>query len=234
MQVVQAQHSADGETTKLLLELQDGLTVESVIMHYDTSGAGLLESGCAHLVVQRLLLDAACSWFPHPTLPCHSSAPFTGVTDAGRGDSDADSCMTAGGSRATLCVSSEVGCQMGCTFCATGTMGLKVAVALCPEMVRCSLMRVSSLLQTSPYSELQRSLMQGDLTSGEIIEQLVHARALTPIRNVVFMGMGVSVVDLLCPWQALVTAHPLCDSLLTPFWHSLCFGPVMPSHSPTN
>ena len=26
--------------------------------------------------------------------------------------------------RATLCVSSQVGCKMGCTFCATGTMGL--------------------------------------------------------------------------------------------------------------
>ena len=26
--------------------------------------------------------------------------------------------------RATLCLSSQVGCSMGCTFCATGTMGL--------------------------------------------------------------------------------------------------------------
>lgn len=48
------------------------------------------------------------------------------VTDMGRGGSDADSCVTSGGCRATLCVSSEVGCQMGCHFCATGTMGLKV------------------------------------------------------------------------------------------------------------
>lgn len=30
----------------------------------------------------------------------------------------------------------------------------------------------------------------GDLTSGEIIEQLVHANMITKIRNVVFMGMG--------------------------------------------
>eukprot|EP01018_Ginkgo_biloba_P002994 Gb_20216 [translate_table: standard] len=30
-----------------------------------------------------------------------------------------------GGPRATLCVSSQVGCKMGCTFCATGTMGFK-------------------------------------------------------------------------------------------------------------
>ena len=29
-----------------------------------------------------------------------------------------------GGKRSTLCVSSQVGCAMGCTFCATGTMGM--------------------------------------------------------------------------------------------------------------
>lgn len=34
-----------------------------------------------------------------------------------------------GGPRATLCVSSQVGCKMGCTFCATGTMGLLVSAA---------------------------------------------------------------------------------------------------------
>ena len=45
-----------------------------------------------------------------------------------------------GGSRASLCVSSQVGCAMGCTFCATGTMGIR-----------------------------------GNLTSGEILEQIVHA-----------------------------------------------------------
>ena len=57
--------------------------------------------------------------------------------------------------RATLCISSQVGCAMGCTFCSTGTMGLL-----------------------------------GDLTAGEIVEQMVHARSVMTIRNVVFMGMG--------------------------------------------
>ena len=71
-------------------------------------------------------------------------------------DDSSDGASTAatehGNKRATLCVSSQVGCAMGCTFCATGTMGLLA-----------------------------------DLTSAEIVEQLVHARAQTPIRNVVFM-----------------------------------------------
>lgn len=56
---------------------------------------------------------------------------------------------------ATVCVSSQVGCQMGCKFCATGTMGII-----------------------------------GDLTAGEIIEQVIYANVITKIRNVVFMGMG--------------------------------------------
>lgn len=45
---------------------------------------------------------------------------------------------------------------MACTFCATGTMGLK-----------------------------------GDLTAGEILEQVLHASRVAPIRNVVFMGKWV-------------------------------------------
>lgn len=44
--VVHCQHSADGETSKLLLELQDGLAVEAVIMHYDTTGAHEKTEGC--------------------------------------------------------------------------------------------------------------------------------------------------------------------------------------------
>uniref|UniRef100_A0A3Q7ES05 Radical SAM core domain-containing protein n=2 Tax=Solanum lycopersicum TaxID=4081 RepID=A0A3Q7ES05_SOLLC len=99
--------SNDGVTTKLLIKLQNGAFVESVIMRYDSS-LGKLNGK------------------PRP-----------------------------GGPRSTLCVSSQVGCKMGCTFCATGTMGFK-----------------------------------NNLSSGEIVEQLVHASHLSTIRNIVFMGMG--------------------------------------------
>eukprot|EP00198_Chlamydomonas_reinhardtii_P000691 XP_001690026.1 predicted protein [Chlamydomonas reinhardtii] len=109
--VVKCQNSSDGSTTKLLVELQDGMQVEAVVMTYD--------------------------------------APS--VTAAGA----AAAAAARARKRSTLCVSSQVGCQMGCTFCATGTMGLK-----------------------------------GHLNAGEIVEQLVHARAVARIRNVVFMGMG--------------------------------------------
>jgi hypothetical protein len=38
--VLRCQQSTGGDTTKLLIQLQDGMQVEAVLMHYDTSGAG--------------------------------------------------------------------------------------------------------------------------------------------------------------------------------------------------
>ena len=91
--VVDRQDSAKGDTTKLLIQLQDGHLIETVIMQH------------------------------------HNYR--------------------------TVCLSSQIGCKMGCKFCATGTMGII-----------------------------------GNLTAGEIIEQVVHANAISKIRNIVFMGMG--------------------------------------------
>ncbi|KAI3753033.1 hypothetical protein L2E82_25077 [Cichorium intybus] len=99
--------STDEVTTKLLIKLQNGSSVEAVIMRYDS----------------RL---GKYGGKPRP-----------------------------GGPRSTLCISSQVGCKMGCTFCATGSMGFK-----------------------------------SNLSTGEIVEQLVHASRISPIRNIVFMGMG--------------------------------------------
>ncbi|KVI10838.1 uncharacterized protein LOC112505810 isoform X2 [Cynara cardunculus var. scolymus] len=80
-----------------------------------------------------------------------------------------------GGPRSTLCISSQVGCKMGCKFCATGTMGFK-----------------------------------SNLSTGEIVEQLVHASRLSPIRNVVFMGMGEPLNNYTALVEAIrvMTAYP--------------------------
>ncbi len=58
-------------------------------------------------------------------------------------------------SRGTVCVSTQVGCAVGCPFCATGAMGFS-----------------------------------RNLTVGEIVGQVVHFARQSPIKNVVFMGMG--------------------------------------------
>lgn len=59
--------------------------------------------------------------------------------------------------RHTVCISSQAGCALDCTFCATGRLGLK-----------------------------------RNLTTGEIVDQLIYVRENIdhPITNIVFMGMG--------------------------------------------
>ncbi|KAJ1569990.1 sorting nexin [Nowakowskiella sp. JEL0078] len=115
--------ASDGSTTKLLIELQDGQRIESVIMRYGD-----------------VMLDS----FPDEEKLKIKLEQESGATKKFKSNK-----------RATLCVSCQIGCAMACTFCATGTMGLK-----------------------------------GNLCSGEIIEQLVHANNVEKIRNIVFMGMG--------------------------------------------
>lgn len=82
------------------------------------------------------------------------------------------------GSRRTVCISSQVGCAMGCVFCASGIDGV----------VR-------------------------NLTSGEIVEQLVRLAALLPaeerLSHIVVMGMGepLANLDRLLPALAVARAE---------------------------
>ena len=102
--------SADG-TTKLLLRLQDGMEVETVII----------------------------PWFDR--------------------------------NKSTLCVSSQVGCKQGCTFCATGRMG-----------------KLRSLTTDEIMAQVFYATKIIRLSSSQTSE--TKTIALPPIDNVVFMGMG--------------------------------------------
>jgi 23S rRNA (adenine2503-C2)-methyltransferase len=70
-----------------------------------------------------------------------------------------ESVLIPEGDRRTACISTQVGCAMGCVFCASGLEGV-----------------------------------ERNLTSGEILEQLIQVRNLLPtderLTNVVVMGMG--------------------------------------------
>ena len=59
------------------------------------------------------------------------------------------------GKRSTLCVSTQVGCKMGCLFCMTGKQGF-----------------------------------QGNLSSGEILNQFRSVPEWKDLTNIVYMGMG--------------------------------------------
>lgn len=47
--MLKVQQAASADTTKLLIELADGLQVEAVVMHYDTTGA----FACVHSPEQQ-------------------------------------------------------------------------------------------------------------------------------------------------------------------------------------
>lgn len=75
-----------------------------------------------------------------------------------------------GAGRASLCVSSQVGCAMGCTFCATGTMGL-FGNLTAPEI-------------------LEQMIHANNILAQEYQERADKSKKLDLVRNVVFMGMG--------------------------------------------
>lgn len=65
------------------------------------------------------------------------------------------------GRATTICVSSQVGCQMGCQFCATGTMGILGDLT------------AAEILEQVVFSKLAPSKLRQ-----------------VPLKNIVFMGMG--------------------------------------------
>jgi len=74
----------------------------------------------------------------------------------------------------TVCVSSQVGCKMGCTFCETGTMNL--------------LGQLDAGEIAEQVGQLVESIAFGKKYSA--VSQVFHASRICPVRNVVFMGMG--------------------------------------------
>ena len=83
------------------------------------------------------------------------------------------------GPRRTLCVSTQVGCPVGCVFCASGLLGVR-----------------------------------RNLTAGEIVEQVLHARAQltasprpSPLTNLVVMGIGEPLLNLEALLPALDRIH---------------------------
>lgn len=86
--------ASEDGSTKHAFELSDGKQIEGVFMPYVVRGSGLRST-------------------PLESPRREQARPVPGFPDSGE---QLD--------RVTLCLSSQVGCAMGCTFCATGQMGI--------------------------------------------------------------------------------------------------------------
>jgi adenine C2-methylase RlmN of 23S rRNA A2503 and tRNA A37 len=97
--------------------------------------------------------------------------------------------VSAGGSRATLCVSSQVGCAMGCTFCATGTMGIRGNLCtgeILEQLVHADKVLMEELCAVEAEAETETETE----TEGRSKQNQKTDQNLAFVRNIVYMGMG--------------------------------------------
>ncbi|MEX0705849.1 MAG: 23S rRNA (adenine(2503)-C(2))-methyltransferase RlmN [Nitriliruptoraceae bacterium] len=90
--------------------------------------------------------------------------------------------------RATVCVSTQAGCAMGCPFCATGQAGLRRQLT---------------------SGEVVRQVVVADaaLRSGRLGEHTIPAGAPDHVTNVVFMGMGEPLANLSATIRSIEWLH---------------------------
>jgi 23S rRNA (adenine2503-C2)-methyltransferase len=119
--------------------------------------------------VPRALREALRDgWTIFTTTPVHHHVAPDGTDKlllACRDGKRIECVLMAEADRRTVCISTQVGCGMGCVFCASGLNGV-----------------------------------ERNLTSGEIVEQVLRLRNLLPenerLTNIVVMGMGESLANL--------------------------------------
>jgi 23S rRNA (adenine2503-C2)-methyltransferase len=92
--------------------------------------------------------------------------------------------------RRTACISTQAGCGMGCTFCATGQGGL--ARNLSPGEIIAQVLHFATALRAEELGRATRDGIRAPLD--------VH-----PVSNVVLMGMGEPLANYEATWQAIET-----------------------------
>jgi len=108
--------------------------------------------------------------------------------------------MRHAGSRITLCVSSQVGCAMGCTFCATGTMGIRGnlnAGEILEQVVHAErFLRENADFDNQFHAKKLQMIEEAEARMETDKEKKIHnarkkyvnPNALSRVRNIVFMG----------------------------------------------
>ncbi len=155
--------SSDG-TVRYLVELADGETVETVWMPEGDGG----ESGDGSEAGDEMEAGS------------DAERVVAGLRPAGRGGAPSPH---VSGRRATICVSSQVGCAVNCKFCFTALLGVKRNLEA-GEIVNCKFCFTALL-------GVKRNLEAGEIV-GQIAAVLREQGVEPPLQrvNIVFMGMG--------------------------------------------
>ena len=103
--------------------------------------------------------------------------------------------------RTTLCISSQAGCAMGCSFCATGQVGFdrNLRVGEIVEQVLGTLQEASSTDRAAPGRAINSEAAPGRAINREA----APGRAI----NIVFMGMGEPLANYDAVWAAVERFH---------------------------
>lgn len=107
-----------------------------------------------------------------------------------RDGSSIESVLMRYADRRTACISTQVGCGMGCTFCATGQGGL--ARNLSPGEIVAQVIHLAR--------EIREVQLEGAKEEGAQAQFFTH-----PITNIVLMGMGEPLANYRATWQAIET-----------------------------
>jgi len=119
--------SSDKQTIKTLFRLYDDLTIEAILMRYsDPASSGTENDQGPTSSETENGREPASSGTENDQGPT-SSETENGREPASSGAQRSRDAALRGKKqgRRTLCISTQVGCAMGCVFCATGQMGFK-------------------------------------------------------------------------------------------------------------
>ncbi|HEU4406479.1 MAG TPA: 23S rRNA (adenine(2503)-C(2))-methyltransferase RlmN [Polyangiaceae bacterium] len=123
--VASVRRSLDG-TRKLLVTMGDGATVESVLIPGVTGPKPLGLGGGGPSPLAPLPGERAKEGARGDEAGGRASSALELDADAAAADDEDDEAAEAAGPvRVSQCISTQVGCAMGCVFCASGVAGLK-------------------------------------------------------------------------------------------------------------
>ena len=180
---VQAFQPTSGGGGKLVVALSDGRLVETVLIKHGHGGVAD---------------DMASAFADHDR--CRD-----GDSDGTGGPGPSVQKLTHG--HMTVCISSQVGCAMGCTFCATGTMGL-MADLTCGEILE-QMFHATVYARQAGIMHVRNCTMMG---MGEPLDNYAHVlnalRGMNVIFNVGYPHITVSTVGVVDKIRRLAVDCP--------------------------